>query len=126
MIWPVAMAPDYARRPEVVMRMAGGAWPYLIWIVPAALTAWAWRGRRARPWALAGLAVFVAGIAPVLGLTPFQFQFTSTVADHYLYLAMFGPAVVLTWALVRFRNRAVIGACGVVLAALAVRSNNQL
>lgn len=126
LIWPVALTPDYTRRPEVVLRMAGGAWPYLIWLVPAALAIWAWRGRRARPWALAGLAVFVAGIGPVLGLTPFQFQFTSSVADHYLYLAMFGPAVVLTWSLVRFRNRAVLAACGVVLAALAVRSNDQL
>jgi hypothetical protein len=126
MLWPVALTPDYTRRPDVVLRMAGGAWPYLIWLVPAALAAWAWRGRRARPWALAGLAVFVAGIAPMLGLTPFQFQFTSTVADHYLYLAMFGPALALTWALVRFRHRAVLGACGVALAILAVRSNDQV
>jgi tetratricopeptide (TPR) repeat protein len=73
------------------------------------------------------LAVFVIAIGPVLGLTPFQFQFTSTVADHYLYLAMFGPAVAVTWALVRFRgNRAALGACGVALAALAVRSHDQL
>jgi hypothetical protein len=126
MIWPVGMTPDYTRRPEVVLRMMGGAWLYLVWVVPASLAFWAWRGRRARPWALAALGVFVIAIAPVLGLTPFQFQFTSTVADHYLYLAMFGPAVALTWALVRFRNRAVLGACGVALAALAVRSNDQL
>jgi hypothetical protein len=126
LLWPTGMTPDYTRRPEAVFRMAGGAWPYLIWIVPASLAAWAWHGRRARPWALAGLALFVAGVGPVLGLAPFQFQFTSSVADHYLYVSMLGPALVLTWALVRFRSRAVLIGCGAALAALAVRSNDQL
>jgi hypothetical protein len=126
MVWPVGMTPDYTRRPENVLRMLGGAWPFMIWVVPASLAVWAWRGRSARPWTLAGIGVFVVAVAPVLGLTPFMFQFTSTVADHYLYLAVFGPAVVMTWALVRFPSRAVLGVCGVVMAVLAVRSNQQV
>src|SRR4029079_1688724 len=32
----------------------------------------------------------------------FLFQFYSTVADHYLYVAMLGPALVLAWMLRRF------------------------
>jgi tetratricopeptide (TPR) repeat protein len=94
--------------------------------VPAAVAAWAWRARLARPGVLAGFAVLVLAVSPVLGLTPFMFQYTTTVADHYLYFAMFGPALVLTWALVRYRHRALTGACAVALAVLAVRSNDQL
>jgi hypothetical protein len=126
LVWPVALTPDYARRPEAVLRMLGGAWPAVVLLVPAAVALWAWRGRVTRPWVLAGFAVLVIAVGPVLGLTPFMFQYTTTVADHYLYFAMFGPALVLTWALVRFRHRAVTGACAVVLVALAVRSNDQL
>jgi hypothetical protein len=126
LVWPVAMTPDYARRPEVVLEMLGGAWPWLVVFVPAAVAAWAWRGRVTRPWVLAGFATLVIAVGPVLGLTPFMFQYTTTVADHYLYFAMLGPALVLTWALVRYRGRALAGACAVVLAVLAVRSNDQL
>jgi tetratricopeptide (TPR) repeat protein len=39
---------------------------------------------------------------------------------------MFGPSLLLTWALVRYRQRAVAGACGVALLALAARSTAQL
>jgi tetratricopeptide (TPR) repeat protein len=41
-----------------------------------------------------GAAVFVVGLLPVLGFTPFMFQLFSTVADHYLYLPMLGIAIV--------------------------------
>jgi tetratricopeptide (TPR) repeat protein len=40
--------------------------------------------------------IFVAGLLPVLGLVPFDFQFYSTVADRYAYISMFGPAIVVT------------------------------
>jgi tetratricopeptide (TPR) repeat protein len=120
------MTRDSARRPEVVLGRGGGAWAWTIWVVPAGLAVWAWRGRAARPWALAGLAVFVAAVGPVLGLTPFMFQYTSTVADHYLYVAMFGPALVLTWVIVQYRNRGLLAGIAVGLAALALRSHDQL
>ena len=38
-------------------------------------------------------AIALAGILPVLGLVPFNFQYYSTVADRYVYLAMLGVAV---------------------------------
>jgi tetratricopeptide (TPR) repeat protein len=37
--------------------------------------------------------VSVAALLPVLGINPFHFQFFSTVADHYMVLAMLGPAI---------------------------------
>jgi tetratricopeptide (TPR) repeat protein len=126
LVWPVAMAPDYGRRPAVVMQIWGGAWSYVAWLIPAAAAVWMWRGRAARPWLLAGAVVFVAALGPVLGLVPFMFQFMSTVADHYLYLAMLGPALLITWLVVRYPRRELAMACGVALIALGLRANDQL
>jgi hypothetical protein len=125
LVWPVGLAPDYGRRPTAVIEMWGGAWMHLIWIVPAMAALWVWMGRRTRPWVAVGAVVFLAVLAPVLGLTPFMFQYTSTVADHYLYLAMFGPALVLAWALVRYRWRIAQFACGAGLVVLGVLSMLQ-
>src|SRR5258706_6412464 len=106
--------------------MWGGVWSVAALLVAAGVAVWAWRGRTARPWVAAGAVIFVAALGPVLGLTPFMFQYTSTVADHYLYLAMFGPALLATWALVRFRGRALAGGCVAALAVLGSRSYGQL
>jgi hypothetical protein len=150
LIWPVAMTPDYARRPAVVLHMWGGAWPYLIWLVPAAVALLAWRNRARRPWVLAGLAIFIVGFGPVLGLTPFMFQYTSSVADHYVYLPMLGVALMVTGLIAgmgvrgatislppenvfagepvfpRYRGRVLAGASVLALALLGARSFVQL
>src|SRR5207237_1334575 len=47
--------------------------------------------------ALAGILVALLFVSPVLGLVPFHFQAFSTVADHYLYPAMLGVALVAAW-----------------------------
>jgi hypothetical protein len=126
LIWPATLAPDYGRRPELVLKMWGGMWVWAALGIAAGVAVWAWRGRVARPWVAAGAVIFVAALGPVLGLTPFMFQYTSSVADHYLYLGMFGPAILATWALVRFRRRAVMGVCAVAIGALGMRSYEQL
>ena len=59
-----------------------------------------WGKRRAMPLAVAGAMVFLLGLLPVSGLVRFDFQIYSTVADHYLYLPMFGVAIIVA-ALVR-------------------------
>jgi hypothetical protein len=126
LIWPVTLAPDYGRRPELVLKMWGGVWIWAAVGIAVGVAVWAWRGRVARPWVAAGAVIFVASLGPVLGLTPFMFQYTSSVADHYLYLGMFGPALLATWALVRNRQRAVMGVCALALGVLGVRSYQQL
>jgi hypothetical protein len=126
LVWPATLSIDYARHPARVMTMGHGAWPFAAVVLVAAGAYGVWRGRARWPWLVAAGLVFVAGVAPVLGLTPFMFQYTSTVADHYLYLAMLGPALAATWAVVRFRGPAVTGFAAAALLALAVRSNVQL
>jgi tetratricopeptide (TPR) repeat protein len=67
-------------------------------------------------WLAAAAAVSAAALLPVLGLVPFHFQFFSTVADHYLYLAMLGPGLAAGWAVTRWPRPA--GAAAVVALAL--------
>ena len=68
--------------------------------------------------------MFVAAVLPVLGLTKFDFQHHSTVADRYVYLAMLGPALLLAFA-VRKGGRTPVVIAGLLLLMLAVRSHVQ-
>jgi tetratricopeptide (TPR) repeat protein len=52
-------------------------------------------GAEARPFLVAGCLFSLAFLLPVLGLSPFAYQEYSTVADRYMYLPMFGPALIL-------------------------------
>jgi tetratricopeptide (TPR) repeat protein len=72
----------------------------------------------------AGL-VFVAGLLPVLGLSRFQFQQHSTVADHYLYVAMLGPAMAVGFGLARVGARGARWVAGAVVVLLAAGSAIQ-
>jgi hypothetical protein len=96
LIWPVGLTIDYGRTPASVI--SSGAWKWT-WVVPLAVTIATFLARR-RGFGFAPTAwvLFVAAPLQVLGLTPFLFQFYSTTADHYLYVAMLGPALlVVAW-----------------------------
>jgi len=89
---PITLTIDYGRKPAEVI--ASGAIGYTWILVAIALIAIAWLARvwRVSPiWCAAW--IFVLAPLPVLGLMRFDFQEVSTVADHYLYLAMLGPAL---------------------------------
>jgi tetratricopeptide (TPR) repeat protein len=90
----LGLAADYGRRPSDVL--AGtGCWVAAILLAAlVALLAW----RRPNPKWLGAAGIFVAALAPVLGIVPFRYQDISTVADRYAYLALLGPA----WALALF------------------------
>jgi tetratricopeptide (TPR) repeat protein len=74
---------------------------YFAWMIPVAIALLA-RHRST----LAGIAVFVAALVPVLGFVTFDFQEKSTVADHYLYLAMLGVAIAVAGGIDRAPRRA--------------------
>jgi hypothetical protein len=97
-IWPGEMGMDYGRRPDVVL---AEPMVYVRWLVPAGLGVLAWLVRRRRPEFLLGLTLFVLGVGPVLGFTPFLFQLYSTVSDHYLYFSLVGVGCVLAGTLAR-------------------------
>ena len=98
---PVKFCFHYGRNPQQWFAQRY-EWKYITGTMPYAL-AWGilavmWLAQAAREslrWLLAGAAVFVAGVLPVLGFVGFMYQRHSTVADHYLYLSMLGPALFL-------------------------------
>ena len=95
LLLPLHLVPDYGRTSQSLV--SSGALAYT-WMPAAALLAAAWAFRGARPRMAAAVALFVAALLPVLGLVPFDFQYYSNVADHYLYLPMIGPALGLAAA----------------------------
>jgi Flp pilus assembly protein TadD len=117
---PARLLVDYGRTPQWLIDR-----PH-VWasgLVTIAVAVACWTARRRWPWLWIGLAVFVAALLPVLGLTPFDVQMISTVTDRYLYLAMIGPAMVAAFALSRANGRAPYAVAALLLIALAVRSN---
>jgi tetratricopeptide (TPR) repeat protein len=104
LLWPAKLAFIYNRSPQAVI---SHGWLWWTWIFPAAaaisvLLPLVRRNTRRAANAtlpLAALAIFVICVLPVLGLVPFDFQQFSTTADHYLYLAMLGPALGAAFAL---------------------------
>ena len=125
LIWPARLAFDYGRDPwGVIARGAAYVTAGVSCALAAALVIFAGREPRRRVW-LAAAAVFVAGLLPVLGLVPFEFQGKSTTADHYLYVPMLGVAIVVAaaaqqWA-ARHRQSAT-ALLGVLIVILAGRS----
>jgi tetratricopeptide (TPR) repeat protein len=125
LIWPAALAVQYHYSPQVLLH---GRWIYFAWVVPVVVAIAIWLVRRRARWLAAGAALFVIGLLPVLGLVPFQFERYSLTADHYLYLAMIGPALVVAFGLSRLRERPLKVATGIIVActiALAIRSGIQ-
>ncbi len=96
LVWPARLSIDYGRTPEFVL---AHWWGYATWLLPAALVLAAWKLRRTHPWLPAACATSVAALLPVSGLVPFVFQYYSTVADRYAYVALLGPALAVAWLL---------------------------
>jgi hypothetical protein len=124
LVAPLQLAIDYGRSPQWLW----SSWQiWVSWLVPvmaAAVVAWlVWRWKFI--FIAAGLAVMAVALLPVLGLVPFDFQSYSTTADHYLYFAMLGPAMIVAGVVQRWTKRAVIGGLIIWISILAVRSNLQ-
>ncbi len=120
---PVHLIPDYGRTPTRIMEQGAILWT---WLAPAALALACWLWRRRAPWLVTGALVFVAATLPVLGLTVFEFQNYSTVADRYIYVAMLGPSLVVAFALARARHPATFAAAALVVGVLAFQTRAQI
>jgi tetratricopeptide (TPR) repeat protein len=123
---PIGLAFDYGWRPVIMLQKS---WFYAIAVIPFVLGIALWTMRDRWRWAWAAALLFVVPLLPVLGFVPFTYQVHSTVGDHYLYLAMLGPALILAWALARVQAERATGAAvvsGIILLVLAVLSFAQL
>jgi protein O-mannosyl-transferase len=87
---PISLCTDYSRTPASVLRSGVAYWT---WLAPAAALCGAFLMRKRWPRVLTALLLFIAAPLPVLGFVKFIYQFFSTVSDHYVYVAMLGPAL---------------------------------
>jgi tetratricopeptide (TPR) repeat protein len=115
LVMPVSTSVDYGRRPQAVL---SHGWIYYTWLLPFAVFLVLWIKRKRWPIGLASGLLFILPLLPVLGFSPFMFQDVSTTADHYLYLAMLGPALLAAWMVDRYRGRIFMAVATIALAAL--------
>jgi len=124
LILPIRLAFDYGYKPLV---MLSKPWFWFVGLGGLAATASVVLiTRRRAPFLAAAVLAFVAALLPVLGLTPFSFQFFSTVGDHYLVLAMLGPAMLVSWLCLRLPRQAALLLLAPILGVLGVTSTLQL
>lgn len=110
---PMDLTVDYGRSPRWLMRSgAHGIQVVGLFLIILCLATW-----KKWPQLSASVTIFIAALLPVLGLTPFDFQRYSTVADRYAYLAMLGPAMLV--GLVAMR-KSWLPAAGIVIGVLAI------
>jgi tetratricopeptide (TPR) repeat protein len=118
--WPLST--DYRDTPQWMMQQA---WLPLAALAPLGLLG-ALAVGKARHIALTCAAVFVLWLLPILGRATFDFQWISTVADRYAYLALLGPALGLAWLVKHYWRPWVVVAAVAVLGLYAVLSSMQV
>jgi protein O-mannosyl-transferase len=119
---PIHLCVDYGHRPQTVLSNAS---IHIIWIIPLAIAIPLLLRRRRWPTTFTAALLFLLPLLPVLGFTPFEFQLYSTTADHYLYLAMLGPAFLVGSILSHHANRLTAVLTTTLLALLAAKSISQ-
>lgn len=120
---PLGFCMDYGRTPWAV---AGKPAVRITCLIALGLISAAFALRRRWPIEVTAFAVFVAGLLPSLGLVPFTFQYYSTVADRYAYLAMLGPAIAVAALIWRYPTKWSVSVASASLTLLAVLSVFQM
>ena len=92
LFWPFNLSAEYGRTPERVIAN------HLYFSTVAAfvtLVLFCAVYAKRTPWLVPGVLTFVLFLLPVSGVVPFAYQYFSTVADRYAYLALLGPAFIV-------------------------------
>jgi hypothetical protein len=121
--WPGCFCADYGESPLYIIM--GGWGPWCCLILAVGLLATPCLPSTARRIVIAGLGLFIAGVAPVLGLVGFGFQRISTTGDRYAYASMIGVAFVLAYFLTRMPRKAALATTALLLGALGTLSIRQ-
>jgi hypothetical protein len=120
---PIRLCMDYGRTPWVI---AGKPAIRVTCLITLALFTAALVLRKRWPVAATAFVVFVVALLPTIGIVPFTFQYYSTVADRYVYLAMLGPAIGVAALLARYHNKRSMIAASMAIALLAALSVAQM
>ena len=97
-VFPDVFIIDYGRSPFYVLH---SFWRYLS-VSLIAIVCFALSFVPSKRFWFLTLALFIAGVLPVLGFVPFEFQHTSGVADRYAYLAVLALSFVVTHCLLTY------------------------
>jgi len=119
LIWPAKLGFEYGQSPARVITEKSIRWIFPLIAIVAALAT-----RNRRRW-LAIIGLILAALLPVLGFVPFNYQFYSTVADHYLYLPMLGIALAIAGWLANHPSRRCFFLGTIVVVVFAARSFAQ-
>jgi tetratricopeptide (TPR) repeat protein len=122
LILPIWLGYDYGRSPVWVV---AHRWMFVTPLLPLLVAVLICVCKPARRWLGVAGALFVLGLLPVLGLKTFLFQYFSTVADHYLYIPMFGVALAAAWLISRRATPAVLAVAAILISVLAIRTAVQ-
>lgn len=123
LVVPLRLAMDYGRSPDW---LATTPWIWCTWIVPIGIGAAVYLARRRAPWLVAATLFFAGALVTVLGLVRFDFQSKSTVADHYVYVALLGPSLALAFLLVRRSVERIVLIGAMILVPLATIARAQV
>lgn len=99
---PIHLSADYGRTTPVVLRSLWAP-PYIL--LSLAVIAVSLLAVRRTQWPAIALAAFSIGMLPVSGLSFFNFQNYSNVADRYTYIPMLGVAIFVAWIAATMRSR---------------------
>jgi tetratricopeptide (TPR) repeat protein len=115
LLLPIRLSFDYGRNSGALFYDPTLHRPlYWTWFFPVGLGVILWRLRR--PMLTAAGLIFLLGVLPVLGFTPFVFQYYTNVADRYVYVSMLGAAIAVAWLVSKYPSRIMIGiVCAVLL-----------
>jgi protein O-mannosyl-transferase len=121
--WPFRMAFDYGRTPVELLKTK----TYLLTsALSAALLGAAFLLRSRKPWILGAALLWIAGLSPVLGFIPFDFQKFSTVSDHYLYLPIVALGLGLGFWIHSSRSIHLISILSLLCVGWGIRTEDQL
>jgi Flp pilus assembly protein TadD len=122
LLLPIRLGIDHGRSPVFLVENGTLQWS---WIPGLVFCLGVWLSRRRFAAMLVPALLFLAGIAPTLGLALFEFQNISTVADRFVYMAMLGPALLLAQLMLQSTSWRTWAACGIVLLTFAILSFAQ-
>jgi tetratricopeptide (TPR) repeat protein len=124
LVWPAHLSAFYPYRASVNVALAAGAGVLLL-----AVTIWAIRTSRERPYVLVGWLWFVGTLLPVIGIVQAGLQ---SMADRYTYIPAIGLFVIASWGGAELaerwtRRRAVAAIVAVlVVSAYAIRAGEHV
>jgi protein O-mannosyl-transferase len=122
LIAPFNLTIDYERTPYWLTQHPAAAWPGVVVIVLAIVLYFG----RFRASILPPLGIALIALGPVLGFVVFDFQDYSTTANRYMYLPMFGIALLLAQFLARYEGIVPWTLAGAALFLLAIVASNQI